>query len=293
MDMELKVKSFAPWVGSNSEKQIIEAILHHVGSAHAYWEVFCGGGSVFLAKTPSRQETINDLHPGLINMLGTLASARYEELLERLNRTPFIEQNVGAALDYIESHKPESIATPFVVSDEQLEWAYAHFVLWWSGKGGIAGGPQEGQVSIRMDSKGGAMPSRFRSAIESISWLHARLERVGIYNRDAFELLETIEDARGTVIYADPTFIQRDHLYHYALRTRRGGLFDNAGDDHDRLAGLLRRFKKTKVVLRYYSDPRLDDLYPESWARVDCTRNKRSAGNKKDGAPDLLLVNRP
>ena len=143
------------------------------------------------------------------------------------------------------------------------------------------------------------MPSRFRSACSSLAWLHARLERGGFYNRDTFDVLPKIEDRAGTVIYADPTFIGKESLYHHGLSSKP----DDAGlvsDDHDRLAEMLGRFKLTRVVLRYYKHERLDDLY-RGWRLIDCSRTKhsatpsltrRSAGTTAI-ADDILLINGP
>lgn len=317
---EMHVTSIAPWVGSNA--QMVKQIIHQIGPHRAYWEVFLGGGSVLLAKEPCQKETVNDVHPELMNLIAVLASKRYEELENRLAGTMFSERIFLDAISFLSQHfKPEAIATSVEVEDHHLDWAWASFVKWWMGKGGTAGGPREGETSIRYDSRGGSMPSRFRSACKSVRWLHERLERVGSYRMDTFDLLPRIEDREGTVIYADPTFIGKDDLYTYSLKSgcpcgcgdtvinpdNSGSLLLPSmelrkGDDHTRLAGLLRRFQKTRVVLRYYEHPRLNELYKD-WAIVDCTRTKQIAhaykvSERQNGgehrrieAPDILLIN--
>ena len=70
------------------------------------------------------------------------------------------------------------------------------------------------------------------------------------------------------------------------------------GDDHARLATALERFKNARVVVSYYDDPRLDELYPQDrWRKVDQARHKNLASQNRRGAvkataPEVLLVNR-
>jgi DNA adenine methylase len=271
---------------------MLPTILEEIGRPRAYWEPFLGGGSVLLAKPPSMHETVSDLHPELINLIAVLASTRHAELGDRLERTIFSETVLADVVGYLEG-KQIRPATAFEVDDEQLEIAYATFVKWWMGRGGTAGGPNEGVVSIRMKSNGGAMPSRFRRAVGAVEWLHRRLERVGFYCRDALEIIAKIEDREGTVIYADPTFIGKDKLYSHALQSK-GDDASLLSDDHDRLAELLNRFQRTRVVLRYYRHERLETLYA-SWRLVDCTRIKHSASpntlDRSVWSDDILLVN--
>ena len=299
---ELHVKSLAPWVGTNA--QMTTQIVRQIGpNPRAYWEVFLGGGSTLLEKKPSPKESINDIHPVLMNMVAVLASERCGELNERLANTTFAQSIFDDAVALLSETFEPPIASATKVSDAQLAWAWAAFVQWWMGKGGMAGGPGEGSISIRYDSRGGSMPSRFRSACDSVLWFRQRLARVGIYNMDTMRLLEKIEDRVGTVIYADPTFIEKDHLYTYTLKTKKAseGMFDPSSDDHDRLSELLRRYTDTRVVLRYYNHQRIPELYPDWWL-VDCSRTKQitnsipvaeAAEREPITAPDILLINQP
>lgn len=109
-----------------------------------------------------------------------------------------------------------------------------------------------------------------------------------ILNGDAFEIISRIEDKEGTVIYADPPYIEKSEAYRH----------DFFGDDHQRLADLLGRFKRTRVVLSYYEHPEIDVMYP-TWNKIDCSRSKiiSNAGNGEyrgpTKAPEVLIVNGP
>lgn len=74
---------------------------------------------------------------------------------------------------------------------------------------------------------------------------------------------------------------------------------DFAADDHVALSMKLARFKRTRVVLSYYSDPLLENLYPE-WSRLDSfgiAKSMVNSGMRDDSgrteAPEVLLINGP
>ncbi|MCH8853398.1 MAG: DNA adenine methylase, partial [Planctomycetes bacterium] len=122
---------------------------------------------------------------------------------------------------------------------------------------------------------------------------HQRLRNVCILRRCAFALLEKIEDAPGVAIYVDPPYIK-------ATRGSGGGsryLHDFYDDDHARLAELLNRFKQARVVVSYYSDPRLHELYagwtfrPMHMHKNLHVQNRR--GSSRTLAPEVLLMNGP
>ncbi len=137
----------------------------------------------------------------------------------------------------------------------------------------------------RYASGGGHQAKRWISAIESIPAWHRRLMNVTILHRDIFDVTPKIVDEPGCVIYADPPYIKKGFRY----------VHDFSPEDHRRLATLLRRFVQTRVVVSYYEDPLLADLYP-GWEirRREVPRSLRSAhcrGTNKDRAVEVLLLN--
>jgi site-specific DNA-adenine methylase len=97
---------------------------------------------------------------------------------------------------------------------------------------------------------------------------------------DGFELLARAEDGDGVAVYVDSPYIEKKIKYKH----------DFAPADHARLAGLLDRFTKTRVVVSYYAHPELDRLYPApAWVRVDKTTKKKMT-NGRATAPEVLLI---
>lgn len=67
------------------------------------------------------------------------------------------------------------------------------------------------------------------------------------------------------------------------------------GNDHEKLANAVSRFKTARVVISYYAHPALKAMYP-NWTVVDCAMNKGThnagkRGNTGKKAPEILLIN--
>lgn len=295
--MTRTVSQLAPWVGS--DVGIVPDIIEMIGEHRAFWQIFAGGLSVLVAKKPCRKEIAVDLHPMIINLARTLTDPTATLALKsRLATTLFCQDTLDAAGQVLAERKETVTAGLTEPHWFCADTAYWSFVRWWIGKGGVAGGPREGEISIRFDSKGGDMGSRFRTAVNSLDWFCDRFQRVEFHCRDGFDAFRKIEDRDGTVIYADPVFVDKEHLYSYTFRGRSKAAAlwstDEGKSDHERLAEEAHRFKHTRVVIRYYDHPEVRRLYP-GWEIRDCSRTKQQsheAGRKGDKAPDILLRNR-
>lgn len=159
----------------------------------------------------------------------------------------------------------------------------------WFGRNGVAGTESYNQgFCVRYTKNGGHAAKRWVSAVDSIPAWHERLRHVTILNRDGFDLLERIEDAPGVAMYCDPPYLVKGAKY----------VHDFSADDHQRLATLLTRFKRTRIVVSYYEHPRLDELYP-GWTKRHLKANKSlvNQGLRDKGgatkAPEVLLINGP
>lgn len=173
---------------------------------------------------------------------------------------------------------------------EFVERAYWYLVFSWMGLNGISGTPlhHTGTFAVRYSGNGGNGATRWRSVGESIPDWHERLIGVQILSRDAFAILERLDDAEGTAIYVDPPYMTKGAKY----------VHDFTPEDHSRLALLLRRFRKPRVVVSYYAHPLLADLYA-GWQVLDCSVAKSMVNSgRRDQrgatpAPEVLLVNGP
>lgn len=230
-------------------------------------------------------ETLNDLHGDLINLARVLADEKAAiQLYGRLSKTLMHEQVYKDARERAFSHKFENApCNPDVVR------ATDFMMVAWMGINGVAGtGRSNYQFAMRYTKNGGHAAKRWVSAVDSIPEWHQRLRHVTMVNRDGMELLERWEDADRVVIYVDPPYLKKGAKY----------VHDFEGEDHLILADHLSRFSKTRVVISYYDDPRLDDLYP-GWTkrRLKATKSLVNQGMRDQGgaveAPEILLINGP
>lgn len=277
----MKIKALAPWFGA--KRTLAPAIVRELGPHRAYWEPFCGSMAVLLAKGPATMETVNDLHGDLVNLARVIQHDRYGPwLYRRLRRMPLSYEL------YLESAVVmRGGAVPCEPIDPDR--AFHYFVTSWFGRNGVAGTKNYNSgFCVRFTKNGGHAATRFAGAVDSIPQWRRRMRAVTILRHDGIELLERIEDADKVVIYVDPPYLVKGAKY----------LLDFEPDDHDRLAESLGRFKKTRVVVSYYDDPRLAGLYP-GWSvvRLKATKAMVNQGKRDQKgaveAPEVLLINGP
>lgn len=271
----MKINALAPWYGS--KRTLAARIVQAIGPHRCYWEPFCGSMAVLFEKSIATMETVNDLHGDLINLARTVQGPKtWAAFYRRLKRTLVAKDLWRESADYIRG-------TPFEPTPER---AYHFFIMAWLGRNGVVGSNGGENFCVRYTSNGGSPGTRFKAAVDSIpEWLD-RLRAVTILNEDGFELLERIEDKTGTVIYCDPPYIVKGARY----------IHDFKPADHGRLADLLGRFHKTRVVVSYYDHPDLVALYP-GWKMLalEATKAMVNAGMRDQSgatsAPEVLLIN--
>lgn len=188
---------------------------------------------------------------------------------------------------------PFSLGTDNIAAD--LERAIAYFTWGWMGRNGEMGlqkNERGRKIAVRWSGNGGSPGMRWQSAVDSLPGWWERLRGVAVTRRCLFKLLEEIRDEAGTAIYLDPPYIEKSDEYLHDFVTYEGIW----PDDHRRMADVVRRFKKARVVVSYYAHPRLAELYPRDlFTHVDCARTSlrsRGAGGPKL-APEVLIVNGP
>jgi DNA adenine methylase len=275
---KMKVTAIAPWFGG--KRTMAPDIVKQLGQHSAYWEPFCGSMAVLLAKPESSHETVNDLHGDLINLARVIADDEmYMRLYDRASRVLCDEER-----------RDESIALLRTATDP-LDRAFHYFVIQWMGRNGFSGtvGCEKSSFAVRWTPNGGHGGQRFASAVDSIPAWHQRLRRLTILQRDAFEVIEKIDDHPKVVIYCDPPYLVKNATYEHDFEV----------PDHARLAKLLNRFENTRVVVSYYKHAALDVLYPApKWTHLDRTRlkglhNAGKRGSEAKEAPEVLIINGP
>ncbi len=278
----MRIKAIVPYYGGKRKggRQIIELF----GSHRVYWEPFCGSMAVLMLKPTCEMETVNDLHGDLINLARVIQDKELGfELYDKLMRTCYAEQ-------FFREAKERWMLRPKVVYKmPDPGRAYDYFVVSWMGLNGVSGTQRcNYQFALRWCAGGGQGATRWQSVLASMPAWHKRLANVVILQRDAFEILENIKDDRDTVIYCDPPYFKKSDKY----------VYDFTPEQHEQLAQSLQRFKKTRVVVSYYDDQKLDSLY-EGFNKVYLKVNTQSLRNATRGLKkkprkiqkEILLLN--
>ena len=279
-----QITSLAPWFGG--KRTIGPEIVRQLGPHSAYCEPFCGSMAVLFAKAVVKHEIVNDLHGDIVNVAWVLQRRRLKaRLLVALHDTLCSEAQFRVSRTKLQE--------PFAADPDAPDWrrAYHALVTWWVGRSGIAGTRlSRTSFAARFTSRGGSGGVRFRNMVECLPAFAARLARVDVLNRDGFEVLGKLDDRLKTAVYIDPPYLVKNGEY----------IHDFVEDDHRRLAEALGRFRHARVVVSYYPDPRLEELYPsDRWHRVELDVNKQimnSSTARRDGATrttELLLINGP
>ncbi len=292
----MKVKAIAPWFGG--KRTMAPAIVTELGKHTQYFEPFCGSMAVLFAKEPSQKETVNDLHGDLINLADCLQDEFAAPwLYERCQRTLFSEGLLQEARAYFDEHLEEPVLAG------NRERAYWYFVACWMGRNGTAGTErQDYQIAVRWTKGGGSPTVRWRHAVESIPPWHERLRNVVILCRDAFQILDRLEDVPQTAIYVDSPY----HMVtRGAKKNGKGSRYKHEfnhdsplfGDDHLLLRNLLAGYKHARIVVSYYDCPQIRELYA-GWTFMEHTRQKHlhaqnGRGARPKEAPEILILNGP
>lgn len=280
----MPIKAIAPWYGS--KRGLAPEIVRQLGPHRVYWEPFCGSLSVLLAKEPVGAETVNDLNGCLINLARVLRDEDMAvELYGRVNRLLFHEELFREAAESWR-RRGRQMAN----DDPDVDRAFEYLICSWFGRNGVAGTESYNQgFCVRWTANGGTSATRWRNVVSSIPAWHQRLAGVTCLNRDAFELLEKVEDVRGLAMYIDPPYVAKGARY----------VHDFDAGDHERLAHALRRFTKARIVVSYYEHPSLRSIY-KGWTFLDCYRTKslvsqgqRGQEGKAAVAPEILIINGP
>jgi DNA adenine methylase len=293
---EPKISAIAPWFGG--KRTMATLIVKQLGTKfRQFFDPFCGSMAVLFAMEPRGFETVNDLHGDLINLARVLKSSGAHELYERTMRTLVCEDLLEAA----EKALSEPMETAGKLSF-QVDRGYWYFVASWMGRNGVAGtAATDYQMAVRWTPNGGSPATRFRSCVESIPAWHERLRNVVIIRRDAFDIIPKFDDAEHTAIYVDPPYPAEScgggkgtggHAGTYLHEFSHDSLY---GDDHERLAKMLREFKYARIVVSTYDCPRYRELYT-GWTFIDCARMKNlhqqnGRGQRSKEAPEVLIVN--
>lgn len=256
-----------------------------------YVEPFAGGLSVLLAKDPEGvNEIVSDLDGNLTTFWNILRS---ETLFKRFQRrcltTPFSDHSWAMARALL--------SCPLVVDGEMHDWidgmspddrnviiAWAFFVSCRQSLSG-RGGSFAAITKTRLRGGMNEQCSAWMSCVDGLAEVHARLRRVMILHRDAFEMIEEF-DGPETLFYTDPPYLPE-------TRTAKDVYtFEMSVEDHKRLLARLVECKGKVMLSGYDSD--LYNVALAGWSKIEFDLpNNAASGKTKRRMVEVVWANFP
>lgn len=274
-----KITTLAPWFGGS---RFLASEVGKLLTGCKWVGIPFAGGMPEIAYIDAPSIVVSDLHRHVINLAQCLRDERIGPILYRqLRRAPFHPEVLSDAQEWLKVQEP-----PGRMPDREA--AFRYFVAVWMGRSGKAGGVDEfnGGLPVRWNANGGDSNTRYRSAVRSICSWRRILAKVNLVVQDCFEFLDKIEDVKGHGIYSDAPFPGAGRKYKH----NPGKTDKEEREWHARLARALAGFTLARVVVRFYDDPLIRELYPKSrWTWHHFTGRKQSNAD----APEVLLTNGP
>ncbi len=253
-------------------KQIVAMMPPHIH----YVEPFFGGGAVLLERDPGRNwaaaggeaipryeqgcsEVVNDLNGDLTNFWRVLQQpSAFNEFMRRIEATPCSEAEYDAADRCRSANNVERAAAFFILCRQSRAARFKEFTT---------------LSKTRTRRQMNELPSAWLSAIASLPAVHARLRRVVILNRDAFDVIRE-QDAPRTLFYCDPPYC------HDTRKATTAYVHEMTSEQHRELLDILSGIKGKFILSGYRND--LYDRAAEAakWHRRDIQMPNHAAGGK-------------
>lgn len=239
--------------------QFITDLVNQIPHQH-YAEIFGGAAHVLLCKQPSRHETYNDLDSNVYSFFMAVSDPElFPKFYARVSALPYSEQL------FRECRRTLPHQT------DVLERAWRWFVLTNQAFGG--------KISAwGYTSKGYASSSNaWVNRIDHLAFVHERLHRVQIMNRDALKVIHAL-DAPDTLFYLDPPYIAR-------TRKTNNVYFQEMSDErHRQLVETLLTIQG-RAILSGYHDPIYEPLVENGWERIDFRMRRTVAHARAESRP--------
>lgn len=224
-----------------------------------YVEAFAGGLSVLLTKNPEGvSEVANDVNGRLSNFWRVLQN---EESFGRFKRT----------LDAVPFSETEWRDAAHHAGDDPLESAIRFFIHC---RQSLAGRMSCFAPLSRTRTRRGMneQASAWLKAVDGLTAVHKRLQRVAILNRDALDVIRQ-QDGPETLFYLDPPYLgetrSADKVYAHEMSARQ----------HAELLDVVRDCKGIVMLSGYASE--LYDRRLCGWKRREFALPNQAAGGKQ------------
>lgn len=257
-------KSPLIWFGGKSKQA--QYIISKMPKHKVYIEPFGGAAHVISQKARTSHEVYNDIDGIVVNFI-LQATSNTELLIQKCSQLPYSREL------YEKWRREELPKDPF---DKAVRFFYLNRSA--ISKGNAEEVPKTGWRHSTTSSQNPAMG--YVNACEHIRAFAKRMQGVMIEKLDYKTIIEKY-DSEEALFYIDPPYIGREKFY-------AGGF---TLDDHRELAKMTSNVKG-KVILSYYPDPLVNELYKD-WNIESHGAFKQAVGGQNVGgqAEELLIMN--
>ena len=224
-----------PWFGG--KQRLADDILALFPEHNVYVEVFGGGASVLLSKSPGKLDVYNDLDQGLVNFFRCLRDDP-DLLVPLLELTPYSR------------HEWEQARLAWPAENDPIERARLFYVVVSQSFGGFSarddGSPGRGWGGERLGRMHLSRAESTKNRVDHIWRFVDRLRGVQIENLDWRACLDRYDDA-DCLFYFDPPYVPE---------TRRAGGYTHEMDEaaHVELVDRVLALKGVAIVSGYDHD---------------------------------------
>lgn len=256
----------SPLIWFGGKGKVAQHIISKMPDHTCYVEPFGGAAHVIAQKPPVYSEVYNDIDGEVVNFL-MMAISEPDRLQQACDELPY-------SRELYEKWKRKE------PPNDEFTRAVRFFYV---NRSGIAKGNSDSAFSTDTGwrhSREHNTARTYRSACQVIPEFSKRMSTVMIDNRD-FRDIFRVYDGPDTLFYVDPPYIGREKYY-------AGGFTER---DHRDLAEILNSIQG-KVLLSYYDDPMLTELYPDGkWWREGFQAARQVVNGSNNTAQELLLMN--
>lgn len=266
-------KTSTPIVYYGGKTSILNHILPLIPEHEVYTEVFFGGGTVFFAKKPAKNETINDKLDLVVNFYKVLQHNRlFPKLQKLIKATTLSRYDHNKSWELIKQHKKQPVKLPNV----ELAWAFwVNINLSYSKKMG---------AGLQYSNYQGSAPAhqlvRRKKLIETNDF-NRRIESTIIENVDALKVLRS-RNVKKAFHYVDPPYPNTDQG-HYKGYT---------WEDYRDLLTFLATECKGQFLLSSYNSEMLDEyIQTYGWFKTEITHRIQAPRKSGPAKVEVLVRN--
>ena len=215
--------------------------------AMTYLEPYAGAASVLINKNKAKEEAINDLDVGIVEIFHAIRDEP-KEFIARLKKVKYTEDT------FLKAKIKENI-----IHDDYMDHAVNEFILRRMSRGGLR------NAFAWSERKRGGIPgdaNAWRTSLDVLPIIASRLQGVFIFNKSAIDVIKAF-NSKNVIIYADPPYLPETRTSQNVYQ------MEMSENDHIKMGETLCSFSGKVIVSGYPSA-----LYNRLFKGWKCVKKK-------------------